>query len=254
MGADDYSVVVAKVVAKSSRRRASSRQSSRKAVAAGRPQSLLVLHLDSRKLRQDGLHLGSVAEVAALFPRMGGADVAMEDVRTSAELTGKMQAFRDAKRTFDVVAVIAHSNDRAIRVAEDLALEWGAFAQLLRPLSPRRLCLIACKAGRASAGESLFAAIPTLRRIYACPVNANRGFGELVLALVPSVLANRRPNATGVTVAQVGAALLTGRQLREWQRDKDRGNAGSKLLDIAADIADPFVREAHATMRRWLSR
>lgn len=245
---------MAKVVVKSSRRRASSRRLSGKSSVANRPQSLLVLHLDSSKLRKDGLHLGSVAEVAALFSRMGGADVAMEDVRTSAELTGKMQAFRDAKRTFDVVAVIAHSNDRAIRVAEDLALEWEAFAQLLRPLSPRRLCLIACKAGRASAGEALFAAIRTLRRIYACPVNANRTFGELMLILMPYVIANRKPRGKDVTWAQAGAILLTGRQLREWQRDKDWGSPAISGLDVVADLADPIARGVHSMVRGVFSR
>jgi hypothetical protein len=104
--------------------------------------------------------------------------------------------------------------------------------------------LVACKAGRSAAGEQLFSGLPRLRRIFACPVNASKDFGKLMLFGVPYVVANRRPKADAVLWAQLAAIGTTGRQLRQWQRTTDKGNPDIVLFDVLADALDPVARKA----------
>lgn len=215
--------------------------------APSKPQSLLILHLDAEKLRIDGLHLGDEAAfAAALSEVLLGSEVVVGDATVVAELNALLAAYVVAKRTFDVVVVVAHSNSDVIRVGRDLVLPWDKFAGFLQPLKPRRLLLVACRGGRWDAGESLFAAMPRLRRIFACPVNASRNFGALMLLLVPYVVANRRPKDKHVLCSQVAAIAATGRQLREWRRTTDKGNPESLMFDFLADLADPWARKVPA--------
>ena len=113
----------------------------------------------------------------------------------------------------------------------------------MKPFKPRRLLLVACRGGRWDAGESLFRAMPRLRRIFACPVNASKGFGAFMLLAVPYVVANRRPRDKHVRLSQVAAIAATGRQLREWRRTTDKGNPDAAVFDLLADLADPVARK-----------
>jgi hypothetical protein len=170
-----------------------------------------------------------------------GSHVAIEDV-TSKDHNGKLAALSLAKKTFDVIVVIAHSNQDVIRVASDLVLPWPAFARFLKPFKPRRLLLVACRGGRWDAGENLFNSIRSLRRIYACPVNASKDFGALMLFAVPYAVAERRPRDKHVWWSQVASIAITGRQLREWRRTTDNGNPDSCVFDLIADFTDPIAR------------
>lgn len=214
-------------------------------------QSLLVLHLDATKLREDGLHFEDVSGAVELIAKLRGSDVELADIHTQAQLNARFATLTDARRTFDVVVIVGHSNDQGIRVAADLFLKWEQLAILLRPLSPRRLLLIACKGGRSHVAEHLFRTIRPLRRIFACPVNANRDFGSLLMFAVPYVLEHRRPRTGDLQLAKAASALLSGRQLREWTRS-DQGSPEGPLLDAAADLADGLVRGLSAEIRSWI--
>jgi len=122
-----------------------------------------------------------------------------------------------------------------MRIASDQFVGWDAFAGYVKPFKPRRLLLVACKAGRWDAGEALFRAKPRLRRIFACPVNASRDFGALMLFSVPYVVAERAPRDKHVFWSQVTSIASTGRQLREWRRTTDKGNPDSSVFDLLAD-------------------
>ena len=87
-----------------------------------------------------------------------------------------------------------------------------------------------------------------LRRIFACPVNASKDFGALLLFAVPYVVAERRPKDRHVTFSQIASIVATGRQLREWRRTTDHGSPDSALFDIAADLADPVARKVPAAL------
>ncbi len=216
----------------------------KRAKRISKPQSLLILHLDAEKLHADGLHLGDVASFSGVLSQeILGSHVIVEDATTKVHLNQILAKLALAEKTFDVVVVVAHSNANVIRVASDLVMGWPAFAGFLKPFKPRRLLLVACKGGRWDAGESLFQSMPLLRRIFACPVNASKDFGALMLFAVPYVVAERRPKDKHVWWSQLAAIATTGRQLREWRRSTDEGNPDSALFDVLADLADPIARE-----------
>ena len=230
------------------------RKSSRKRTAGGKRrvstrQSLLILHLDADRLRADRLHLGDVAQFTGALSTIAlGAPVVIENTTSTGHLHETLARLATAKRKFDVVVVIAHSNAQGVRVASDLFVTWDAFAGYLKPFEPRRLLLVACKAGRWAAGEALFAPMPKLRRIFTCPVNASKDFGALMLFAVPYVVAERRPKDRHVTWSRIASIAATGRQLREWRRTTDAGTPDSAIFDLIADLADPVARQVPSAL------
>lgn len=213
------------------------------------PQSLLVLHLDADRLRADGLHLGDVAHFTGALSTIAlSAPAVIKDTTSTGHLHETLAQLATARMKFDVVVVIAHSNAHGIRIASDCFSSWEAFAGYLKPFRPRRLLLVACKAGRWDPGEALFTRLPKLRRIFACPVNASKDFGALMLLAVPYVVALRRPPDPHVTWSQILSVAATGRQLREWRRTADAGNPKSAVFDLIADLADPIARQVPSAL------
>lgn len=205
-------------------------------------QSLLVLHLDSEKLRSDALHLGALASTMGhISSLMSGSNCFAEDATTREDLLARLANHAEAGRSFDVVVVIGHSNAQGIRIASDAFVTWEVFAQYLKPFSPRRLLLVACRAGRSDSGEILFKKLPKLRRIYACPVTASKNFGFLMLLSIPYIMAKRRPKDNHVLLAQIAAMGLTGRELREWRRTTDKGNPDAAVFDLLSDVVAPLL-------------
>lgn len=172
---------------------------------------------------------------------LGGRTV-VEDATTTSDLMSKLARFAEDGMTFDVIVAVGHSNADGIRVASDLFMPWASFAQMLKPLKPRRLLLVACQAGRANAGQALFDGLRELRRIYACPVNASKDFGAAMMFAIPYVVSERRPKDRHVAWSQAATIALTGRQLREWRRTTDKGNPDAAIYDLLAVAADPVAR------------
>ncbi len=227
-----------------------SRHSYIDSLAKRSPQSLLILHLDADRLRNDGLHLGDVAQFSGEFSRIAlGASVTIEETTSNHHLCEKLATLALEKKRFDVIVVIAHSNAQGIRIASDAFVSWGAFAGYLTPFQPRRLLLVACKAGRWNASNALFAAMPKLQRIFACPVNASRDFGALMLFAVLHVVAERRLKDRHVMWWQVASIVTTGRQLREWRRTTDAGNPDSAIFDQITDFAAPCARQVSSAFK-----
>jgi hypothetical protein len=212
--------------------------------AASGPQSLLILHLDAGKLREDGLYLGDVAQFSGMVAALAlGSPAEVREATDLASLRAVLAELALKKRRFDVVVAIGHSNADGVRMARDHFARWDEFAQWVKPFKPRRLLLAACQAGRWSPGQALFDANPLLRRIYACPVNASKDFATMMLFAVPYVVANRRPRDKDVFLSQLAAIGATGRQLREWRATKDKGNPEGIVYDLLADLADPIARQ-----------
>jgi len=215
------------------------------------PQSVLIIHFDAAQLRAEGLHLGSVACTSAVVSKfLLDSDVEQRDVSTPDELRYTMDAFQAHKRKFDLVVVIAHSNDQVIRMARDTCASWTDFANWLRPLRPRRLVLVACKAGRWPAAQTLFETNRALTRIYGCPANVTKDLGAYMVTFIPYLAANRRPKDDHVRIAQVLTMATTGLQLREWRRTADKDRPGCVLYDLVSDMAHPIIQQ----LRRPLPR
>lgn len=214
----------------------------------------MILHLDADKLRQDRLHLGEQAAFAALLANQGlNATVALADVTDRESLHRTLADLVERRCTFDVVVVIGHSNSAGIRIATDAFVEWQVFGEYLKPLHPRRLVLIACRAGQWPSARDIFPTLKKLRRLYASPVNATKDLAQFMLALAPVLLEVKGPRAKHVTWAQAAAVALTGGQIREWMRS-DMENPDALLLDFAAKLLDPMVRSVPAALRQIFTR
>jgi hypothetical protein len=215
-----------------------------------RQPSLLILQFDTERLRDDGLCLIDKARFVALLGAFNsGADVEVCATTDLRDLLDQLAALVKQERRFDVVVCIGHSNETGIKVASDKFVDWEAFAGYLKPFEPRRLLLIACRAGRWPAANVLFRKLPKLRRIFASPMNTSKNLGDLLLWAVPYLLEARSPRAKLVQYGQIAAAALTGGQIRQWIRTRDMDNPDGMLLDLGAQIAEPYLRQVSKTIR-----
>jgi len=103
---------------------------------------------------------------------------------------------------------------------------------------------------RGALDAALFKANGRLRRIFASPINVSKDIAAMMLFAVPYVVSERRPPARHVLWAQIGAIAGTGRQLRQWLRTADKGNADSSVFDVLADC----VRRPIAIAQNGASR
>lgn len=212
--------------------------------------SLLVLHLDANRLRRDGLHLDDTSRLTAAVAAIGlDADVSVLDAIDHGAFLRDLGELVRSDRTFDVVVAVGHSNRDHVVMAHETRVDWTAFANYLRPFKPRRLVLIACEAGRWPVARTLFRRLPTLRRIYGAPVLASRSLGELMLALVPYVVAVKAPSDRAVQWAQVAGLVLMGAQVRQWKRPSQRDQGDGELLDWTSDLLDPAVQALPGILR-----
>jgi hypothetical protein len=209
---------------------------------------LLVLQLDSEKLRADRL---SMVPLAEQIRSHCGTESEVVEATTTHDLLDKLALLNQANRKFGVVVVIGHSNEQGIKVSNDLFVPWEGFAKFLEPFDPRRLMLIACHAGRWSAARILFRKLPKLRRIFACPVTASRDLAKMMLSFLPYVVAAKVPKDNHILAVQIAGMAITGGQLRHWQRDRDMNNPDGVILDLASLLGDPVVREIPRVLRSW---
>jgi len=144
---------------------------------------------------------------------------------------------------FDVVVVIGHSNEQGIKISSEMFATWEAFAAYLKPFKPRRLMMVACKAGRWPAANVLFKKLPRLRRIFASPVLTGRDQGALMVAMLPLLLAVKAPSDDAVLGLQALVMGSTGGQVRQWMRNRDKDNPDGLVLDGLSQLLEPVTRD-----------
>lgn len=199
-----------------------------------------MLHLDTARLRADGLSFEPVLRVLRLGSLFGQIETV--EATTQRELLDGLAALTEKSAKFDAVVAIGHSNAEGIRIASDAFVGWTAFAKFIKPFRPRRLVFIACRAGRWTGARDLFRALPALRRIYASPVNVAAPQAVAMLGLGASLSTVRIPNASTMLALRAVVALGDGGQIREWTRNGDAANPDGRLLDFAADAIDGPLR------------
>lgn len=200
---------------------------------------MLVLQLDSDRLEADGLDLTPFASAVSKF--MPQSKTTIVRATSFSSLLEQLAALHG--RSFAVIAVVGHSNENGIVMAQGRVIDtWRAFSQYLHPLNPRQLVLVACRAGRALPSRTLFAELPTLQRVLASPTLANRLQGQLMIGLLPRLSKRRALDETLLRSVQAGLGLLSGRQLWEWTRrdyERDKDDPLSPMVDdLVADIAE----------------
>lgn len=216
------------------------------------PPSLLILQLDSDKLRTDGLLFSDLASFVGVVTMLAsGAVVVTRETTTLRHLLDVLGELAREGHRFDVVVAVGHSNETGIRIARDKFAEWDEFAGYIKPFEPRRLMLVACQAGRWPAASILFNKLPKLRRIFASPVNASKDLATLMIAVVPYLVEVKAPPGSLVFKAQGWFMALTGRQVRHWMR-KDKDDPAGLLLDFSSQKAHPIIQELHGAFRRFI--
>lgn len=213
---------------------------------APRPPSLLVLHLDTEKLRADGLSFEPCLDALKSFGNLFGR---VETVATTThrELLDALANIHG--QTFDAIVVVGHSNANEIRIARDKAVEWPTFAEYLKPFKPRRLALVACRAGRWVGARAIFVKLPMLRRLYAAPTNVGLAHGAAMVGLGASLAAWKIPDPGLLMLLRAGVVLADGGQVREWLRGEAFDPDG-RVLDDLADAADPILRKFARVLRQ----
>jgi hypothetical protein len=202
----------------------------------------LILQCDSEKLLRDGLSIAAGGASAAQLVQ-SFSDIHVDVVEGTDERSLAREFAHRSGAAFDVIVVIGHANEAGLQLASDRFAPWSVVAEWLRPFAPRRLVLLACRAGRALPAQILFDELRQLRRVYASPMAVTKATAQLLLAAVPYLVLNRVPNSTLFRGAQLTVAALTGGHLREWTRVEDHRNPTSPLWDVVADVVDPVVRD-----------
>ncbi len=183
------------------------------------PPSILVLRLDSEKLTLDGLTLGNeIAFAGQLSTLCLNARLVTINSTTDGNLVAQLRPLAERRERFDLIVVIAHSNESIIRHASDGWREWPAFAQYLEPFAPRQLALIACAAGGHPVAAQLFSALPRLDRIFASPECVNVNLANLILLVAGYSMTGGRAKGEAVSWLKLIALIGTGRRLKVWRR------------------------------------
>ena len=183
------------------------------------PPSILILRLDSEKLTRDGLTLGDEIAFASQLSKLClGSRVVTINATTDSDLVARLRSVAEDRKRFDLIVVVAHSNESIICHASDGRRQWPEFAKYLEPFAPRQLALIACAAGGPVIAKQLFSTLPRLDRIYASPECVNINLANLILLVAGYSLLGR--NSTGGLIPWVKLASLfgTGRRLKVWRR------------------------------------
>lgn len=204
-----------------------------------------MLQLDSAKLEADGLDLVPFSQSVARFAP--GTRMTIVCATTFDDLLRRLAELHG--QTFEVVAVVGHSNERGLVLAAGRPVDsWDTVAQYLKPFEPRRLVLVACRAGRPLPARILFSALPKLRRIFATPALANRVQGQVMVALLPYVLKAKVPPRDGLRALQVALAVLKGRQLWEWRRTDFERDHHDPIALFAQEVVANLIGELIALL------
>lgn len=184
--------------------------------------SLLILRFDTGQLEKDGLHLADETRFILQANQLCGARVELVSATDTGDLLRQLGELARTGAHFDVVVAIGHSRNRGIQIASDRFSSWEELAKFLRPFAPRRLMLIACKAGSQPAVQILFRLLPRLRRIYASPANVSRDLATFMLGFLLYLTPIKTPKGDAILMAQAAAFAFTGTYVREWRRGLGR--------------------------------
>lgn len=199
-----------------------------------RTPSVLIVQCDTNKLRASGLAgAGSLATATASLLD-GVAPVDLVEATTSADLEAQLGARR--KRLYTTVVVIGHSNEDVIRVGSDKTLYWPELPALLKGFKPRSIVIVGCKAGSNVNASQFFAQIPSVKDVYASPVNARAVMLRALAPLLPVLATATKKDDEAIALMRFGTFLATDEALfryerKDWERWGEEHVAGVEMMD-----------------------
>ena len=178
---------------------------------------LLVLECQEQKLAGQTLDFGSkiVPFLKALFPTKR---IVLVPTSSRSELGSSLAEALEKYGRFRSVLVVGHSNAMGLQLTNDYFCTWPAVGQWLTKFEPEFLFLAACEAGRFEAVRSLFAPVPSLREVYASPIQFYAGQSAPLVGLIASVLKDRKIDSEASSFMRTLNYALTGGQIFRWRR------------------------------------
>lgn len=198
---------------------------------------LLVLECQEQKLTGQALNFGSktVPFLKALFPTKR---IVLLPTSRSYELGPSLADALAKYGRFRSVLIVGHSNAKGLQLTNDHFCSWQAVGHWLTKFEPEFLFLAACEAGRSEAVRSLFAPVPSLREVYASPIQFYAGQSTPLVALIALGLKDRKIDSEASSFMRTLNYVITGGQIFRWRRGEvGKGEEFSgKLWDSLAGM------------------
>ena len=193
---------------------------------------MLVLECQEQKLDGQGLNFGSrtVPFLKALFPTKR---IVLVPTSNCCQLGPSLAEALAKYGRFRSVLIVGHSNALGLQLTNDHFCSWQTVGQWVTKFEPEFLFLAACEAGRSEAVRSLFAPVPSLREVYASPIQFYTGQSTPLVALIALVLKDRKIDSEASSLMRTLNYVITGGQIFRWRRaDVGKGEElSAKLWD-----------------------
>jgi hypothetical protein len=182
---------------------------------------LLILECQEQKLAGQALNFGSeiLPFLKASFPTKR---IVLLPTSGRSELGSSLAEAFTMYGRFRSVLVVGHSNAMGLQLTNDYFCSWPALGQWLTKFEPEFLFLAACEAGRSDAVRGLFPPIPSLREVYASPIQFYVDQSAPLVALIALLLQNHKIDSDASSFIRTLNYAITGGQILRWTR----GEAG----------------------------
>jgi hypothetical protein len=196
-----------------------------------RRKQVLIIECDSSTLEAQNLAVGSEIKnaIRKRFPKNG---IDLIEIVEKDAFDGELDVvLRKYKMPCKTIILIGHSNENGIKLTTNIFMNWTELGCMLEPFAPEKLIFLACRAGDIKACEIMFENIPSLRQIFASPVNISKFQHNIIVQKVLLTLSSQKENQFLVNFMQTVNALVT----KEWMFSRTReeyeyGELGSKHL------------------------
>lgn len=185
-----------------------------------RGKSLLILECDADKLVAQSMSIADEIERVNQVIQPFASKVNIAKVKTSTEQNLKLHFAHLAGQNcrFGTIVVIGHSNASGLSLTSDRFVLWMDFPKWVELFEPKQMVLVACQSGQKPSACDLFAGIPTLKELYASPINTTKPQSEIIKVLVPYLLHTRSANSELIRLGQLINFWLTGGIIYRWLR------------------------------------
>lgn len=190
-----------------------------------------MIECDSRTLELQNLAAGVDVRdgLQKLFPR-NGIDLIKAYDKNSFDVDLNV-VLRKYKNPCKTVIMIGHGNESGVKLTSDCFVNWQDLSLILEPFAPQQLLFLVCRAGDISACEILFDNIPSLRQIFASPVNVPKSQQYIIIQKVAYTLTASKEHPLFLNLMQAVNAIAT----KEWMFSRTReeheyGELGSKQI------------------------
>lgn len=205
--------------------------------------SLLILECDARKLEQQSLSIAREldASVRLLVPRV---TTAMVRTTSQADLLSQLAHCKEGCGEFDLVVVIGHSNQTGLRLTSEKGESWESFTQWIKPFKPKRIVLLACKAGQLLPAGALFDGVSTLKEIYASPTYVTKEQSKLLALMIIYLLSVKTQDPDVLRLLQMLNFVLSLGIIFRWTRKEYLavGLAEAVQWDLVQHLIDEYTQ------------